>query len=93
MSQRLSTHLSNFETVLVQRFKQYTQLYGLATFTSDDFRMAGLDRFFVDRPHDLGELFRKLTLNNTITKVGRIPSILPKNNFREIKIYKWTEKR
>jgi hypothetical protein len=60
------------------------------TFSSDTFRMYGLDRFF-SSSHSIGGLFSKQLQNHKIIETGRTRSTIPSNNHREIRIFKLTE--
>jgi hypothetical protein len=61
-------------------------------FTSDDFRLLGLDRFLLHPDKDVGILFWKMKENKIIEDTGeRTASIIPSNHGREIKVYRWRQ--
>lgn len=92
MSQQgFSFELSEFEETMLRRFRTLTQVDLLDEFSSDDFRMYGLDRHFADPSHDIGILFAKAVHHKKMLIVGRKRSVLPKNNMREIKVYVWND--
>jgi len=62
-----------------------------AVFSSDDFRLAGFDRFMQDTQHEIGSLFQKLEHYGAIMEVGRVRSVIPSNHGREIRQYKVKE--
>ena len=59
-------------------------------FTSDDFRMYGLDRFLRDTQNGLGGLFAKWKHHKLIIDTGkRRRSQLTSNHLREIKVWRF----
>lgn len=84
--------LTPLEQALLKRFKTLTHFDRLDTFTSDDFRLYGLDRHFTNPQQDIGGFFAKLVHHKVVRALGHKRSILPKNNMREIKEYEWNDK-
>jgi hypothetical protein len=82
--------LTPLEHAILKRFRTLTKVDLLDTFTSDDFRLYGLDKHFTNPQQDIGSFFAKLVHHHHIHAVGRKRSVLPKNNMREIKEYEWT---
>lgn len=86
-----SFNLTPLEEAMLKRFRTLTKVDLLDTFTSDDFRLYGLDRHFENPQQDIGRFFAKLVHHKLIRVVGHKRSVLPKNNMREIKEYEWCE--
>ena len=82
---------SQVDKDLLRTFKTLTMIDKLETFSSDDFRMYGLDRFLRDTQHGVGGFFAKMKHNKDAEPVGRKRSVLPSNNMREIRVWKWIE--
>jgi hypothetical protein len=76
---------------LYKTFKTLCRINHKTTFTSDDFRMYGLDRFLHDTAHGIGGLFAKWKHHQFIVEVGQKRSVLPRNNLRVIRVYKFAE--
>jgi hypothetical protein len=81
------------ESALVRKFKTLLALERKDTFSSDDFRMYGLDRHIEDTQHGIGGFFARLVHAKKIREVGQTRSLLPQNNLRKIKVYTWNDKR
>ncbi len=79
------------EEAMLRRFRTLTKADYMTSFTSDDFRLYGLDRHFTNPQQDIGSFFAKLKHHGLVKVIGRKRSILPKNNMREIKEYEWTK--
>ncbi len=77
------------ELDLIRTFKTLTKIDNLTQFSSDDFRMYGLDRFIKDRQHGIGGFFAKLVKNKIVRQVGHKHSVVPSSHFHEIKVYEW----
>ena len=77
------------ERELVKTFKTLCNIDGHTTFSSDTFRMYGLDRFIVDKAHGIGGFFAKLVANGLVVQVGWVRSCLPSNHGRMIRTYRW----
>lgn len=58
------------------------------TFSSDDFRAFGLDRFIEDTQHGIGSLFLRWQINKLIEPVGYVCSKMASNHGRRIKLYR-----
>jgi hypothetical protein len=95
MTQRLDTfhhpdkEFTDKEQDLVRSFRTLCKIDHLATFSSDTFRMYGLDRFITDKQHGIGGFFAKLSANKLVEKVGWMRSTLPTNHGRPIQTYRW----
>ena len=77
---------------LLRSFKRLLELDGKTEFSSDDFRMYGLDRFLKDKAHGIGGLFAKWKHQRQIVDTGKTKrSVLPSNNLRRISVYKWKD--
>jgi len=73
---------------LIKTLRTHCRHEGESTFTSDTFRMLGLDRF-VDNKHGIGGFFAKLLANKYAEQVDWTRSVLPSNHGRKIRVYKW----
>ncbi len=83
--------LSKSETEITKTFRTLCKIDKKATWSSDDFRRYGLDRFlFGKKQGAVGGYFRKLLVQKLIVEVGRVRSVIPANHFREIRLFKWT---
>ena len=80
------------ETALVTKFRTLLAVERKDTFSSDDFRMFGLDRHIEDTQHGIGGFFARLVHSKQIRIVGQIRSVLPQNNLRKINEYTWNQK-
>lgn len=58
------------------------------TFSSDDFRGFGLDRFIEDTQHGIGSLFLRWKINKLIEEIGFVHSTLDSNHGRRISLYR-----
>jgi hypothetical protein len=75
---------------LLRTFSTLCKIDGLLEFTSDDFRMYGLDRFIADKAHGIGGLFAKWKVNGKIEETGVWRrSMLPSNHGRMNRVYRW----
>lgn len=83
---------SKHEEALLTKFHTLLALERKDTFTSDDFRMFGLDRFIEDTQHGIGGFFARLVHSKQIREVGWVRSLLPQNNLRKIREYAWNQK-
>jgi hypothetical protein len=75
----------------VRTLKTACQIDEVETFSSDTFRMLGLDRFLVDKEHGIGGVFARLKANGIIEEVGWTRSSFPSNHGRKIRVYKFLE--
>lgn len=90
---KIQATLTSKDSDLLRSFRALCTANKLSEFSSDDFRMYGLDRFTVDKAHELGGLFAKWKVNGIIEDTGkRKRSVLPQNHGREIKVYKWVSR-
>ena len=80
------------ESALVTKFRTLLALERKDTFSSDDFRMYGLDRHIEDTQHGIGGFFARLVHSQQIREVGWVRSVLPQNNLRKIREYAWNQK-
>ena len=78
------------EIDMIRTFHTLLKLDEKDTFTSDDFRMYGLDRYMKNPSKEIGMLFAKLKHNGYGETVGRTRSTKPSNNFREIKQWQFS---
>lgn len=85
------SHLTFKEEELWKRFQAWLNLENKKVFSSDDFRRYGLHSLMRDPKHDLGALFAKKVRNREITQVSWIPSTIPSNHGRMIRLYENTE--
>jgi hypothetical protein len=77
---------------LVKSFRSLLKLDAKTQFSSDDFRMYGLDRYLDrDTAHSVGGFFARLQHNKLAHVIGEKRSVMPTNHFRIIKVYEWTE--
>lgn len=84
--------LTSTDRDLIKTFKTLLKIDGKHQFSSDDFRMYGLDRFLRgDTLHSIGGFFCKLLRNKLAVEVGRTRSKLPSNRQREIRVYEWVD--
>ena len=82
------------EKDMATTFRSLCNIDQHGTFSSDTFRMYGLDRFIVDKAHGIGGFFAKLVANGLVVQVGWVRSCLPSNHGRMIRTYRWLgEKR
>jgi hypothetical protein len=90
---KLDTKLTQLEHQLIQKLHCHLTVEMKTKFTSDDFRMLGLDRFVVGDPSKaIGLLFWKIKQNGIAEDTGeRTASIIPSNHGREIKVWKFLE--
>jgi len=77
------------EKDMATTFRSLCNIDQHTTFSSDTFRMYGLDRFIVDRAHGIGGFFAKLVANGLVVQVGWVRSCLPSNHGRMIRTYGW----
>ncbi len=84
--------LSLNEQDLAKHFLALCRMNRLSQFSSDDFRMYGLDRFMKDPQHEVGSLFAKMQHARMIKPVGRKRSVLESNHIREIRVYTEAER-
>ena len=77
---------------LIKTLRTHCRQEGASTFSSDTFRMLGLDRF-VDTKHGIGGFFAKLVANKHATQVDWTRSVLPSNHGRKIRVYKWNAEK
>lgn len=79
---------------LLRSFRTLLKIDEKTEFTSDDFRMYGLDRFLVDKQHGIGGLFAKWKHAKRIKDTGATKrSVLPSNHMRRIAVYTMTEEK
>ena len=79
------------EEDLLKTFRTLCQIDNRLTFSSDTFRMYGLDRFLNDTAHGIGGLFAMWKKLGYIEKVGMTRSQLKANHLREIKLYRFKD--
>lgn len=97
MNQRLDVYhlpdktLTVKDNDMLRTFKTLTGLDRLLEFSSDDFRLYGLDRFIVDKAHGIGGFFAKLKANGLIVEVRWKRSSVPTNHGRRIPVWRWKE--
>jgi len=82
---------TRLESALVKKFRTLLDLERKDTFSSDDFRLYGLDRHIEDKQHGIGGFFARLVHSKQIRIVGQVRSLLPQNNLRRINEYRWNE--
>jgi len=86
----LRTKLSSQDHFLLAKLRAHLAVEGKTTFSSDDFRAMGLDKFLYGDPtHAIGAYFYRLLKNDEIEEVGRVRSDLPTNRMREIRLYEF----
>lgn len=88
----IDTKLTPKEEDLLRTFRTLCRIDGRLTFSSDTFRMYGLDRFLNDSQHGIGGLFAIWKKLGFIEKVGMTRSQIKSNHLREIKLYRFTDK-
>lgn len=76
---------------LFRSFQTLCKLDGKTQFSSDDFRMYGLDRFLRDTKHGIGGLFAKWKHHNLIRQVGTTRSKIAANHMHLIRVYEFVE--
>jgi len=95
VSQRLDTYhhpdkqFTDKEKDLVRTLHTLCTVDRLTTFSSDTFRMYGLDRFIADKAHGIGGFFAKIVANRLVEQVGWERSDLPSNHGRMVRVYRW----
>lgn len=89
--QTFNFSLNPLEEKLLRKFKTLLWVEQKKTFTSDDFRNYGLDKYMKDTQHSIGGLWARAVHNKIIRRVGTKPSVLPQNNFRKIGEYEFVE--
>ena len=98
MTQRLDTYhhpdkqFTDKEKDLVKSFKALCKIDQQGwndRFSSDTFRMYGLDRFIADKAHGIGGFFAKIVANRLVEQVGWERSDLPSNHGRMVRVYRW----
>jgi len=77
------------EQDMVTTFRSLCNIDEHTTFSSDTFRMYGLDRFIMDKAHGIGGFFAKLVANGLVVQTGWTRSTLPSNHGRMIRTYGW----
>jgi len=76
---------------LIRTLKTLCRIDCLDTFSSDDFRMYGLDRYVRDKAHGIGGVFARWKVNGVIKETGKWKrSTLPSNHGRKIRVYQWS---
>ena len=84
--------MSTKDQDLLRSFRTLLKVDGKTEFTSDDFRMYGLDRFLADKQHSIGGLFAKWKHHKHIEDTGATKrSVLPSNHMRRLSVYKMKE--
>jgi len=87
---KLNLDLKPIDHDLIKTFKTLCKVDGKTEFSSDDFRMYGLDRFLRgSSAHAIGGFFARLIHNRVIRQVGWKRSSLPSNRLRKIRVYEW----
>lgn len=76
---------------LAKTFRTLCNIDNRTQFSSDTFRMYGLDRFIRDKQHGIGGFFAKLLKAKRIVRVGWTRSKIASNNMRSIRVYEWNE--
>ena len=84
--------LTRVDHDLVKSFRTLLRFDNKTQFSSDDFRLYGLDRFLNrDTIHSIGGFFARLQHAKLARVVGEKRSVMPSNHYRFIKVYEWTE--
>jgi len=76
---------------LLRTFRTLLRMDNRQEFSSDNFRMYGLDRFLRDKQHGIGGLFAKWKHNQLIQQTGWTRSQIEANHMRRIATYKLKE--
>ena len=91
---RQQAKLTPVDLDLIRTFKTLCRLDNLQTFTSDDFRMYGLDRYLKDKAHGIGGTFARWIVNGVIVETGLWRrSGLASNHGRKVRVYRWSQKQ
>jgi len=90
MQKFLEKNLTETEQDLIRTLRKNCMIDGRKTFSSDTFRMLGLERFLRgDSQHSIGAFFARLKHHGVIEEDSWVRSKLKSNNMRKIRVWRW----